>query len=163
MSWSPPERCRMAGCWNLTRQHFCEDHLKHSVAQQLRKERRGPEASAAARGYDASWERLRRLALQRDRFLCQRCMRQGVETMLTYGSPVDHVIPIRERPDLRLVMSNLQSLCVACHNRKSREDARRRAAGGGLPQSLALSPPGRPGPRACGPASFDPGGYFDGN
>lgn len=39
---------------------------------------------------------------------------------------VDHVIPLRERPDLRLALANLQSLCWRCHAAKTREDARER-------------------------------------
>lgn len=32
---------------------------------------------------------------------------------------VDHIIPVRERPDLFLIGSNLQGLCRNCHTRKS--------------------------------------------
>jgi 5-methylcytosine-specific restriction protein A len=31
---------------------------------------------------------------------------------------VDHIIPVEERPDLRLVEDNLQSLCRPCHDKK---------------------------------------------
>ena len=33
---------------------------------------------------------------------------------------VDHVIPITTRPDLRLSIENLRSLCHPCHNAKTR-------------------------------------------
>lgn len=43
---------------------------------------------------------------------------------ITAAVEVDHVVPIRERPDLRLDMSNLQSVCHACHSAKTaRENA----------------------------------------
>jgi 5-methylcytosine-specific restriction endonuclease McrA len=32
----------------------------------------------------------------------------------------DHELPIAVRPDLRLVLTNLQTLCDRCHNRKTR-------------------------------------------
>ena len=35
------------------------------------------------------------------------------------ATEVDHIIPIRQRPDLRLVWSNLQSACRACHSAKT--------------------------------------------
>jgi 5-methylcytosine-specific restriction endonuclease McrA len=31
----------------------------------------------------------------------------------------DHIIPIEERPDLRLDLENMQTLCDPCHRRKS--------------------------------------------
>lgn len=36
---------------------------------------------------------------------------------------VDHIIPIRQRPDLRLAWRNLQSLCDPCHRVKTAADA----------------------------------------
>ena len=38
---------------------------------------------------------------------------------LVEATVVDHVIPIRARPDLRLTLSNLQALCKPCHDRKT--------------------------------------------
>ncbi|MGN0777584.1 MAG: HNH endonuclease, partial [Aristaeellaceae bacterium] len=55
-----------------------------------------------------SWRRLRREVLERDHYLCQRCQR-------AQASVVHHIIPRKERPDLARVMSNLESVCDACH------------------------------------------------
>jgi 5-methylcytosine-specific restriction endonuclease McrA len=44
----------------------------------------------------------------------------------------DHQIPIAVRPDLRLALDNLQTLCDRCHNRKTRREQDWGRAGGGL-------------------------------
>lgn len=78
--------------------------------------------SAAARGYDAAWRRLRAAFLAANP-LCRMCEAEG---RTTAAGVVDHIRPIAERPDLRLEWSNLQSLCQPHHDRdKQREDRRR--------------------------------------
>ena len=65
----------------------------------------------------ASWQRMRKVILHRDLYTCQMC---GI--ILTSGkhSPraavVDHLMPARLRPDLRLDEGNLRSICKACHD-----------------------------------------------
>lgn len=69
------------------------------------------------------WKALRKEALRRDRYTCQVC---GVSIRgAKFGGArpiVDHVEPRRQRPDLAMALNNLVSLCIACHNRKSRGD-----------------------------------------
>lgn len=72
-----------------------------------------------ARGYGEGWPRVRRLALERDDYLCQDCRREGRNNLAT---EVDHVEPIDKRPDLRLALGNLRSLCHAHHVAKTRRD-----------------------------------------
>jgi hypothetical protein len=62
------------------------------------------------RGYDQDWERLRRKMLA------------GRPICATYGcgaraTMVDHIEPVRLAPHRRLDPSNLQPLCLPCHNR----------------------------------------------
>ena len=84
-------------------------------------ERRG---TAADRGYDARWVKLRRLHLQGEP-LCRRCAAQG---RVTAADLVDHIVPIAEGGAV-LDEDNLQSLCRRCHDAKTAEDlARRRQA-----------------------------------
>lgn len=78
--------------------------------------------SAASRGYDAAWKRLRLSKLAADP-LCWWCLAEGI---LTAADTVDHIEPITKRPDLRLVWSNLRSGCKACHDAHT---ARETAAG----------------------------------
>jgi len=72
--------------------------------------------SAALRGYDHKWRRLR-LWYIRQNPLCENCLRVGVTRQ---AADVDHVRPFNGRDDvLRLDVSNLMALCRACHNRKT--------------------------------------------
>ena len=49
--------------------------------------------------------------------LCVECEKAG---RVTVAQVVDHRIPIAVAPERRLEWDNLQSLCVECHNRKTR-------------------------------------------
>jgi 5-methylcytosine-specific restriction protein A len=63
---------------------------------------------------------------------CQDCLEQ--RDVLVPLSHVHHVVPIKERPDLALTLSNLRSLCIPCHNR------REAAAQSGQPRA-SVAPP----------------------
>jgi 5-methylcytosine-specific restriction protein A len=74
----------------------------------------GKRPKTAARGYDADWKKLR------DQFLrehpiceCDDCMASGA---IVPSEVVDHRKPIAERPDLRLVWSNLRAMSKAHHD-----------------------------------------------
>lgn len=60
-----------------------------------------------------AWRRIRQLALQRDRFLCQNCLhKKGV---IKTATEVHHLQPVEDFPELALELDNLQSLCWQCH------------------------------------------------
>jgi len=59
-----------------------------------------------------AWRRVRILALQRDHYLCQECLRQH---RFTAATEVHHILPLEEHPELALELSNLRSLCWSCH------------------------------------------------
>jgi 5-methylcytosine-specific restriction protein A len=82
-------------------------------------ERERERGSASARGYDRAWQRLRDQVL-REEPLCRRCK---FEDRVTAAVDVHHVIDVRDRPDLRLVRSNLEPLC---HSHHSSHTARQR-------------------------------------
>lgn len=74
--------------------------------------------TAAERGYDAAWRKLRAEFIAANP-LCVDCLDQG---RVTPTEEVDHVVSIRQRPDLRLVWSNLRALCRTHHSgRTARE------------------------------------------
>lgn len=76
--------------------------------------------SAASRGYDRQWRKVRAAHLAREP-LCRICKTSGI---IEAATVVDHIQPIRERPDLRLDPSNLRSLCKTCHDRlNARQEA----------------------------------------
>lgn len=61
------------------------------------------------------WKALRLQALERDGWRCVQCgERRGLE--------VDHIQPVRDRPDLSFTLTNLQCLCGRCHARKTRTE-----------------------------------------
>ncbi len=92
-------------------------HRPHGAPseQERERERDRRRGSSTARGYDYAWQKLRKRKLQTDP-LCAGCKSQGRATL---AEEVDHKIRISERPDLRLVWDNLESLCGTCHDAKS--------------------------------------------
>ena len=108
----PPRPCAHPGCRALVHgaEGRCDRH-RRQVARE-RDDRRG---SSTARGYGSDWQRLRVRKLQADP-LCEGCKSQG---RVSLAEEVDHIVRIVERPDLRLDMDNLQSLCRPCHAAKS--------------------------------------------
>ena len=59
------------------------------------------------------WKALRLQALDRDGWQCREC---GERRRLE----VDHVLPVATHPHLSFDLSNLRTLCVRCHARKTR-------------------------------------------
>lgn len=68
----------------------------------------------------ARWRKVRELKRRRDP-LCEDCAERGATEPMT---EVHHLVPVRERPDLAFVMTNLRSLCDPCHRRRSAEERR---------------------------------------
>jgi 5-methylcytosine-specific restriction enzyme A len=61
------------------------------------------------------WAALRQRALRRDGFRCVECGARG-------RLELDHIVAVREAPDLAFDLANLQSLCPRCHARKTRRE-----------------------------------------
>ena len=64
---------------------------------------------------DPRWPALRLQALRRDGWACVKCGARG-------RLEVDHVQPVRDRPDLAFDESNLQTLCRTHHTLKTRAE-----------------------------------------
>lgn len=86
----------------------------------MRKAGERPRASAAARGYDARWRKVRKRYLARNP-VCEDCQEQGD---VTVADMVDHIIPLRAG-GARLDPRNLRALCWPCHGKKSEADKAR--------------------------------------
>lgn len=65
----------------------------------------------------AAWLKLRRMKLQQDP-LCEWCKRTG---KLEPATDVDHIVPV-SKGGAPLDLDALQSLCHACHSRKTQRD-----------------------------------------
>lgn len=60
-----------------------------------------------------AWKKVRTMALIRDNYLCQECMRKK---KIKPADMVHHIKELEDYPDLGLVLENLESLCNPCHN-----------------------------------------------
>lgn len=85
-------------------------HPAHKAAE--KKDARKNSLKEAGFYHTGSWRRLRVLALQRDHYLCQNCLRQK---RVTIATEVHHIKPIADFPELALTLDNLESLCWDCH------------------------------------------------
>jgi 5-methylcytosine-specific restriction endonuclease McrA len=63
--------------------------------------------NSCERGYDRKWQGIRATKLMTDP-ICERCSK-------VIANEVHHIEPVKKRPDLRLVWSNLMSVCHSCH------------------------------------------------
>lgn len=78
--------------------------------------------------YDsAKWKRKAAHIMKRDGYMCVRCKRYG---KMRPARVVHHIQHVDEFPELAYTDSNLESLCVACHNRMHPEKAAKRNRGG---------------------------------
>ena len=72
------------------------------------------------------WRKLRLQMLLRDGYLCQECRRQGLYTV---ANVVDHIIELRDDMSKAYDINNLESLCHACHNAKTKTEKEKRNEG----------------------------------
>lgn len=112
----PGRACRWLRCPEITRDPsgYCLEHRARARRPYDRAldEKRG---SARERGYDTKWDKFREWFMQQPgNQYCHRCFKQGE---IVKAEVVHHIIPVSERPDLRLVSSNCQSLCRECHEK----------------------------------------------
>lgn len=114
MPQRPGKACRQSGCKQIVRdnkyQGYCEKHK--DKAGWFRNER--VKGNRHKRGYDSQWSKIRKLVLERDKGLCVPCYKNGRTTGATQ---VDHIKPKEHGGTDDL--SNLQSICAACHRSKT--------------------------------------------
>lgn len=71
--------------------------------------------------HTTAWATLR-AAYRSDHPLCEMCLK---ENRVTEADVVDHIVEIADGGE-PLAWDNLQSLCHACHNRKTRQEREKR-------------------------------------
>jgi 5-methylcytosine-specific restriction enzyme A len=62
-----------------------------------------------------AWRKLRLEALERDHYECQECKRQG---KVGPAQNVHHIKEVKDFPQLALVINNVESVCINCHNKE---------------------------------------------
>src|SRR3546814_3574240 len=77
--------------------------------------------SRHARGYGSEWDKLRARILDRDRHLCQPCLRFGRASI---AREVDHIRPKHQRGTDD--EHNLEAICTPCHRVKTARGGRAR-------------------------------------
>lgn len=115
MPSKPLHPCRHPGCTKLVAGKYCEKHRRDANAK-----------SRAATARHAmylkpEWKRLRATQLLREPW-CRECAKRGRRVRAT---DVDHVIPHDGNEQLFTDKNNLQSLCHACHSRKTMAENRK--------------------------------------
>lgn len=100
--------CGYPGCPAVvdSGERYCERH-KADIQKQYDRDR----GSAASRGYDARWKRLRLMALAQEP-LCRECLSQGRARPATDVHHIDGDVRNMKR-------ENLEPLCKECHSRKT--------------------------------------------
>lgn len=93
----------------------CEAHRRLHTNRFGDKDR----GSRHERGYGTAWGKLRAYVLNRDKGLCQPCLRDG---RVTAGREVDHIVN-KQRGGTD-DSSNLQCICRDCHRAKTATEAR---------------------------------------
>lgn len=107
MPRKPRKPCKHPGCPLLTTSKYCDVHARRNASTV---------PTAADKGYDTRWRKAKKKFLEANP-LCVRCIQAG---QLTKAVVVDHIIPHRGDMILFWDESNWQSLCIKCHNRKTR-------------------------------------------
>lgn len=119
MPRKPLRPCNYPGCPNLSENCYCEKHRKIIQSEANKRYDENKRDSGLRKFYaSAEWKKLRQLKLQQSP-MCEICYSQG---KISKANIVDHVRPIKEYPDGKLDISNLQSVCMSCHSRKTRNE-----------------------------------------
>lgn len=107
MPTRPPRQCRKQGCPHTVTgaTGYCDTHKGEPYRWEQERENSGQ------RGYDATWQRLRRRYLALHPF-CQDCRERG---QVVEATLVHHVVPVLEDRTQRLETGNLRALCARCH------------------------------------------------
>lgn len=114
--------CIISGCGRATSEKYCTYH-QDIVPQDKSESNRLYDVkrpSTTKRGYGQRWQNARRLYLQQHP-LCVDC---GKKKKAVPAVVVDHKIPHNMDMELFWNVDNWQSLCISCHNRKTRREGR---------------------------------------
>jgi len=113
----PLKPCKHPGCRNLSADGYCEEHKAEGKRKNWAKddEKRG---SSNERGYNWNWRKVRNNKLSIDP-LCERCKKKG---RVVVARLVHH----KDRDSSNNDDTNLESLCVPCHEDEHKEERKGR-------------------------------------
>lgn len=115
MAGRTKRECKKVGCYRLTdsADGYCEEHRKERWlgSDERRK-------SARERGYNATWEKYRKIYLQ-EHPLCVDCLSKKI---LRAATVVDHIVAHKGNEDLFWNEANHQALCKKCHDMKTMQE-----------------------------------------
>lgn len=124
-------RCKADGCHALIERplHYCSTHHSMEVAYTEERQRysrtryntrvrnRDDESKERYAFYRSkTWSSIRKIALERDSYLCQYCLVLGVTT--PDARIGDHITPVEIAPELRTDINNVVATCRSCDNTK---------------------------------------------
>jgi len=124
-------RCKADGCRTLVERpaYYCDEHKQYEAEYAKQREvysrtyynkrvRNKDEDNRERYQFYRSktWSTLRKLALERDNYLCQYCLALGVTT--PDARTGDHVTPVEIAPELKTDVSNIVATCRSCDNTK---------------------------------------------
>lgn len=106
--------CSEIGCNNLTRKTYCKTHEKNAqkITRNYNQYKRDPKINSFYKS--TKWQKVRAVALARDKGLCLRCLKQG---RVRQAQVVHHLVEVKDDWKQRYNLDNLESLCHECHNR----------------------------------------------
>lgn len=120
--------CNKAGCSLLIdhSERYCDKHKDQERIDKAERNRYYDQYKRDQRSkqfYNSKeWEALRERVKAKFNGLCSNCLK---DKKLKSGVIADHIVPIKVDWSLRLVESNIDFLCIECHNTKTAEDNRR--------------------------------------
>jgi len=120
MPQSSNKVCAFSNCQKATHNKYCTEH--EQTQRESWKEYDKARPSASRRGYDVRWQDYREIYLRHNP-LCALCLKGGKHKE---ASIVDHIMPHRGDMSLFWDADNHQSLCVQCHNIKTRQEINER-------------------------------------
>ena len=117
MPTAPLGYCLAPGCNQLRikDKKYCAGHVKQTTTEQEKARN-----AINSKVYSTNWRRLRLIVLK-DQPLCRLCLSM-TPSVIRPSVEVDHILPVKDRPDLQYTISNLQALCCHCHSVKTRQE-----------------------------------------
>lgn len=123
----PKKKCNKNNCNELIdyRNKYCEKHKELINQSNKDYERyRNERDKTYIQFYQGRvWKSTRKSVMLEFDYVCQECIRQGYYKQ---ANVVDHIIELKDDWSKRLDKDNLIPLCHSCHNKKTKEEQRRR-------------------------------------